>query len=292
MMGQQWPDCDKPVKDFVFRICKSVKAILGSNLSAVYLHGSLATGSFYPPKSDLDLLILVHRKLDTDTQKILHKVFFDLNAGRPITGAIELSILLTNAAKHPVHPVFYELHYGENYNAMIRDGIFDYAGPRKGDPDLAAHLTVARAFGVPLYGPPTQETLGEVPWVDFMHAVLGDLKWILEEENILISPFYSVLNACRILQLLKTGEMIVANKEEGAQWALDNLPLAHHKIINSALTCYRDTVPSRPMSAVPEDRHGIHRPCWRSGTLCDQRQKFHRSSPLKSKNRLARHAQL
>ena len=35
-----------------------------ANVTGVYLHGSLATGSYYRPKSDIDLLIVVPDRLD------------------------------------------------------------------------------------------------------------------------------------------------------------------------------------------------------------------------------------
>ena len=217
-MGQKWPNCD---------------------LHAIYLHGSLAMGSFYPPKSDIDLLIVVETPLDLSTQQKLHQKLMALTDRRPMTGFLELSIVLMNAVKNPKHPIPFELHYGEEFPARIREGNFDYTKAKGNDPDLAAHLTVARERGVALFGPVPKDIIGKVAWADYLNAVLDDLCWIVDKENILESPFYSILNSCRVLQMLKEGEGTVATKEEGALWALKNLPNQFHSLIRAALECYR-----------------------------------------------------
>src|SRR5690606_17116020 len=116
-------------------------------------------------------------------------------------------------------------------------------------PDLAAHFTVTKTHGIALYGPPPAETLGGVPWEDFMDSVMADLRWILADRNILESPFYSVLNACRVLQLARDGERVLASKEEGAEWALAHLSPSCHPIVRKALACYRN-----PRTVTPAQR--------------------------------------
>jgi len=53
-----WSDCPDPIRGQVLGLLEALDALLGRNLAAVYLHGSLAMGCFNPQRSDLDLLVL------------------------------------------------------------------------------------------------------------------------------------------------------------------------------------------------------------------------------------------
>lgn len=245
-MGESWSNCDPKVKEFVNSAITVFKEVIPEKLSAVILHGSLAMGSFYPPKSDIDILILVNGFLDENEQRLIHGRLLSVTDRRPITGFLELSVIKSDVAKDPEHPILYEMHYGENFPALIREGKVDYTLTNKHDPDLAAHFVVARYRGLSLYGPEPKDCLGEIAWKDYLSSVLDDLNWILGEENILESPFYSVLNACRSLEMLDKGEWTISTKEEGALWALKNLPPEYAYIIKFALECYRSAVPVSP----------------------------------------------
>ena len=253
-MGQKWPDYDPKIKGFVNGAVQIFKDSIPEKLDAVLLHGSLSMGSFYPPKSDIDLLILANSPLDLDEQKQIHGRLIDLTDNRPITGFLELSVVLSDQARQPKHPIPYELHFGEEFPDKIRNGEFDYDKAKGNDPDLAAHFTVTKNRGIPLFGPPPKQVLGDIPWQDYLDSVLDDLGWILDEKNILTSPFYGVLNCCRFLEMLEKGEGTVSSKEEGALWALDALPTEHHDIIRFALECYKS---GKPVSSEQRQKAGV-----------------------------------
>lgn len=238
-VGQKWPDCDPKITEFVNSAMQVFKDSIHEKLDAVFLHGSLAMGSFYPPKSDIDLLIVANRSLNLNEQKLIHNRLIDLTDNRPITGFLELSIVLSDHAQQPKHPIPYELHFGEEFPKKIISGEFDYDKAKGNDPDLAAHFTVTKNRGISLFGPTPKQVLGDIPWQDYLDSVLDDLDWILDEKNILTSPFYGVLNCCRVLEMLEKGEGTVSSKEEGALWALDTLTTEHHDIIRFALECYK-----------------------------------------------------
>ncbi len=163
-------------------------------------------------------------------------------------GSLELSIILARHAAAPRHPVPFELHFGADYTAAIRDDSYDYSRAKGEDPDLCAHLSVTRLRGIALYGPPSADMIGPVAWTDYIAAVQDDLDWILDGENILISPFYGVLNICRVLEMQTKGEGTVSSKEEAALWALAALPSSHHDVIQESLACYRDPAPVTPQT--------------------------------------------
>ena len=256
-MGQKWTDCDPKTKEFVTSALQVFKDSIPEKLEAVFLHGSLAMGSFYPPKSDIDLLIVANSPLNLNEQKLIHNCLIELTDNRPITGFLELSVVLSDHAQQPKHPIPFELHFGEEFPEKIRNGAFDYGKAKGNDPDLAAHFTVTKNRGISLFGPTPKQVLGNILWQDYLDSVLDDLGWILDERNILTSPFYGVLNCCRVLEMLEKGEDTVSSKEEGALWALDTLPAEHHDIIRFALECYKS---DKPVSSKQRQKAGVEWP--------------------------------
>jgi len=79
--------------------------------------------------------------------------------------------------------------------------------------------------------------------------------------GILESPFYGVLNLCRVLRVLAEGPDDLPSKEEAAVWALERLPVRHHPIITEALDCYRAA------AEIPADRRRTHGHTWNDDAL-------------------------
>jgi predicted nucleotidyltransferase len=255
--GQRWSDADEDLRQWV----NSVVACLESaaDVTGVYLHGSLATGSFYRPKSDVDLLVIVERPLADERRRSLAVDLLDRHDRRPIIGGLELSVLLDDAVDPFSAPVACELHFSEMWADAVRAG---EAGPRGTDPDLAAHCTMARSRGVALTGPPPSEIFGRVPPAAYRDAVLDDARWITSG-GIVESPFYGVLNLCRCLQVVVDDPGLPPSKDEGARWAMASLLAEHRPIIDMALECYR----SRATVSVEERRLHGHR--WDQQPLLD-----------------------
>lgn len=242
MAGQKWPNCDSAVALFVDRVVDALQDELGDSLVGVYLHGSLALGSYYPPKSDIDLVIVVRSVLDATGRQSLSRLFVDLSKHRPTTGDVEVSAVTESAARSFVHPMPYEMHYSTSWNERIVRGDVDYTAELR-DYDLAAHVSCVRESGVALFGPPPAELFAAVPREDFLDSILDDLEEITEDQNILRTPVYGVLNGCRVLLVLSDRSRRVPSKEEGALWALDHLPEEHRPVIASALDAYRSPDP-------------------------------------------------
>lgn len=238
-MGQSWNQCDPDLKKFVENIVTALANQLSDNLTGIYLHGSLAMGSYYRPKSDIDLLIAINKPLDPAAREKFALLVADLSHSRPTVGDIELSVITEQNAKHFVHPLPYEVHFSSEWKDKIRQAQVDFS-KEETDPDLAAHYMVVRTHGICLIGKTISEVFQSNPWDAFVEAVLDDFEWIIEKENILESPFYAILNSCRTLQMLSEPESrLVLNKEEGAQWALTHLPTEYHPIIQKALAAYQ-----------------------------------------------------
>ncbi|WP_245585925.1 nucleotidyltransferase domain-containing protein [Paenibacillus pinihumi] len=56
------------IRDAMNQAAELFRVELGSNLAGIYVHGSVAMGCFNPEKSDLDLLVVVYKKLSRDVQ--------------------------------------------------------------------------------------------------------------------------------------------------------------------------------------------------------------------------------
>lgn len=239
--AQSWQNCDEDIKQFVFDLVTVHRKQLSGNLVGVYLHGSLAMGCYYRPKSDLDVIVVVQNHIGADIAKKTGMAVARQAEKRPTTGNVELSVITSDTAKNIPVPVPFELHYSTEWHEKTLNCDIEYDSS-KTDIDLLSHLMYVRQRGIVLAGRPINEVFGKYDWQHFMDAVIDDFEWILEDENILETPFYGVLNICRVLQLISENSQTVHSKDEGGEWGLKNLPQEHHAIIQQALDAYRSSV--------------------------------------------------
>ncbi|MEF3302558.1 aminoglycoside adenylyltransferase domain-containing protein [Paenibacillus sp. GYB003] len=244
---QRWPDCDADLKRFVDHLVDRLAGELERRLTGVYLHGSLAMGSYYRPKSDIDLIVVVDGKLPSELAESVGISIANAAAGRPTLGGVELSAITADTAKRVPAPIPFEIHYSPSWHERILNREVDYSRERT-DPDLFSNLTYVVQRGVCVYGEPIADVFGQVDWKHFMESVLDDFNWILEDEHLVETPFYGVLNVCRVLRLLAENDRSVQSKDEGGEWGLGALPAEHRPLIRRALDVYRSPV------AVTEER--------------------------------------
>ncbi len=236
--AQSWQTCDSDIKNFVLSLVKGIREELGSKLVGVYLLGSLATGSYYRPKSDIDFIVVVESKLSPDTRSFLAEHIATISETRPTVGNVELTVVTQSAVKNLVHPCPFEVHYSSEWHEQIMRGEMDYAKERT-DVDLAAQVLWVLQRGVVLHGPAIEFVFGDVPWEIFWEAVRNDTQWILDSEHILETPFYAVLNVCRVIRTLTEQTHTLYNKVEGAEWGVIHLPSEFKPIVSQALAVYR-----------------------------------------------------
>ena len=213
------------------------KEILRDNLVGVYLHGSLVMGCFNHQKSDIDLIIVVHRPLSDPVKKAYMEMAVEHNAMGPAKG-IEMSIVLRKVCNPFVYPTPYELHFSAGHLNWYRDDPDDYIRRMKGvDKDLAAHFTIISKRGRCLYGAPVEKVFAEVPSSNYMDALWYDVEGAPEE--ITEYPMYLTLNLARVLAYEEEG--LVLSKKEGGDWALKHLPSKYHPLIMDALREYSES---------------------------------------------------
>ena len=159
---QRWPTVDRDVKLWVNSIRADASEVLGDSLVGVYLHGSLAMGCYYRPKSDLDLLIVCQDSMAPGLPEDIASVLLGASDRRPTTGDIETSVMRLAHTKELEYPSPFEVHFGSEHAEAIRHGRADY-GTTHTDSDLAAHCKVVRSRGVRLLGEEIENVFGSVP---------------------------------------------------------------------------------------------------------------------------------
>jgi predicted nucleotidyltransferase len=243
--AQSWDDCDQDLRAYILGSLDAMEL----DAVGIYLHGSLAMHCFYRAKSDVDLLVVVPETLSVAERRRAARTLALRSNDRPMLGDLELSVLTVAQAAQHHHPRPFEVHYSAYWTADILADRVDYEDQHS-DPDLAAHITVVRRRGALVSGPSPADLFAEVPHDDYLDAITADLHEVLSGETLLSTPYYGVLNACRVLATLKLGPGTILSKEEGAEWARDSLPATHGPLIEQALACYRS---ARPVT--PQDRN-------------------------------------
>ncbi len=250
---QKWPDCCPELKNYVNGLTELFRMRLGRLLLGFYLHGSLAMGCWYFPKSDLDFLAVVSRPIPADILKTLGIQVAKYAENCPGKGGVELSVVTKEALKSPDLQVPFELHYSPMWHTQVLEGNVDFCKPKR-DPDLPAHFAVVRQRGACLYGQAAKELFGPVDWARFRESVLVDIRDLFAGEALLDKPCYGVLNCCRALQLISSPAPECFSKEEGALWALKHLPAPFLPLIRQALGEYRGASPAGDPAAGGWDR--------------------------------------
>ena len=147
---QAWPQCDEDIKEFIETLIERLKSELANELTGIYLHGSLATGSYYRPKSDMDVMVVVKDKLKAQLAEKVGVTIANTSTDRPTVGNVELSVITAKVAKQVPVPTPFEVHYSSVWHEMIVNNQVDYSIERT-DRDLASHFLYSAARHLPLW---------------------------------------------------------------------------------------------------------------------------------------------
>lgn len=170
----------------------------------VILHGSLALGGYRPGRSDIDLLLVTPRALAPPDVLALRELAAD--------APLDLHVLTAQAAARPAPAPPVELYAGH--------GEFTVGVPA--DPDVVTELSMARAAGITLIGPPPGSAIGPVP-ADWVRA--RGRHWLtvwLGLTDDTAHAAFMVLTACRMWRFAAEG--VHSPKISAARWALSQDP--------------------------------------------------------------------
>ncbi len=214
--------------------------LLGPAMLGLYLHGSSVVGG--PRRdSDLDLLAVTDRTLDRAERAALVAGLLPMS-DRALRGPDGRPIELVSVVRGDVVPWRYpptmDFLYGE---WLRRDYLAGMVPGREVSPDVATLLTIVRAAGRAIAGPPPAELLDRVPPDDLRRAVVAGLPALRDEladdtRNVL-------LTLARAWVTLATGE--IRPKDGAADWALERLAPEHRPVLAHARAAYRDEADER-----------------------------------------------
>jgi len=249
MSQYSWITCPESVRRQINNLLATFQAAISSNLTGIYLHGSLAMGCFNPARSDIDLLVVTQHGMSVETKRHIAQTLLACSLS---PAPVEISFLVLQDI-HPFrHPLPFDLHYSESwrerYVQALADGTWQtWNDEKKRDHDLAAHITVTRARGICLHGKPILEVLPPVPPAFYAASIVGDFDDALAERQHM--PVYFTLNACRVLAYLREGH--IYSKDEGGMWGLQTLPGELHAVVEQALETYRGNLADMPFEEIP-----------------------------------------
>jgi hypothetical protein len=268
-MSYGWGNVPDTVREQTEGVMEMLRDTLGSGLIGVYLHGSLALGSFQPERSDIDLIAVCQGDIDFLVKRVLTEQLLRRSNG---PNPVEFHLCTLGQLQPWRHPCPFAFHYSERWRsrfaaAMANAEAEDSAGGRleelagggakelagggleelaafagAEDPDLAAHVRVARERGVMLWGAPKGAAFPVVPDADFLSSVRADID--VPFRDVSKQPVYYVLNMLRVLRFQTDGAIV--SKEEAGAWGMTALPI-HIEVIADALKLYRRPEPQEAL---------------------------------------------
>jgi streptomycin 3"-adenylyltransferase len=229
------------IKNILEEFVRAFHEYLGKNLVGIYLHGSLATGGYNPVSSDIDILVVVKKKLGRDEKEEIGQIMLKLSKKIEFHG-FEMSIVALDALRHFQYPTPCELRFSDSNKDDFEKGKVDF---QKGltDTDLAAHFVITKRHGICLFGEPVINIFPDIPDEYYLDSIAKDSEWsfnnIMKGADIgeCAVPVYGVLNFCRVLAYIR--EHLVASKSEGGQWAMKHLPQEYRPVIQEAVNEYK-----------------------------------------------------
>ncbi|KRM54475.1 adenylyl transferase [Lacticaseibacillus sharpeae JCM 1186 = DSM 20505] len=240
------PDVDSKTTKLIQNLAAVAKTVFGANLIGVYIHGSLALGSYNRRVSDLDYLIVVEGHPSQATKlELMHATFAQLMRDAPQKG-LEFHVITQDELEHGQHPFRFELHYSPmHHDAYLTDPEGYVATMNGTDPDLAVHLAVVWQNGIVACGRPIKEVFFPVGATDYFDSAWRDVRDAVSEIG--DNPVYTVLNLCRMRAFQYDG--VIRSKAGGGRWGLQHLEPRDNALIEWALTEYAGSDAPAPASA-------------------------------------------
>jgi predicted nucleotidyltransferase len=229
MMNSLFPYSD--INVILDKLLTDVKAVLGTRLVGLYVHGSLAYGDFNPQTSDIDFLVVTDGSLPIVTISALKDMHARLFAsGLAWSQKLEGAYIPKNDLRRhdPAHdPVPW----------LGVDGHF--AMEQLGS-DWVLQRWILREKGIILVGPPLAGLIDPVSADELREAVRCSLsEWwsppFPSPKRFQSGEYqaYAVLTMCRSLHVLEYGRM--ASKHKAGRWAMERLDEPWKELIASAM---------------------------------------------------------
>lgn len=212
-------------------LIKNIKGVLGDQVYAMYLEGSLANGDF-DEDSDIDFVVVTEGEISEETFLALREMH-DLLQTVDSKWADQLEgSYLSRRGVRSYDPAFalypnMERGRGERLKLWHHDEMWDI------------HRHILRKSGITILGPDPKELIDPVPVESLrkaMHVILdGWATGFLSNPGLMATRGYQsyvVLSMCRILYTLEHGDII--SKKSAARWASETLEERWQRLVESA----------------------------------------------------------
>lgn len=207
-----------------------LKMILGPDLLGIYLYGSSLVGGLQK-YSDIDLFAVTNRATTSEEKaKLIDSL---LQSSGIYMKSSKRPLEITLVQKRMINPWQYPPHFDFQYGEYLRDSfekgiIVPWENYEM--PDLAVLVTQVLLRCETLWGLKPSQLLVEVPYHDFMKAMLHDVNRLtadLEHDtrNVL-------LTFARIWSTLETDT--IRSKPAAADWVINHLPESHQLVMKLA----------------------------------------------------------
>jgi hypothetical protein len=212
--------------------------VIGSNLVAVILHGSLVSADFVADRSDVDLLLIVRSPLADKQRRSLADAVTQVAQQR--RAWVDYRVVTSEQARRP--PPTPTLDFYVGMHPDLPEGIEIEHTPI-GEPDLLFEFAICREEGLSLVGPAPTGLIGTVPDNWLLNVGDGYLKrWqVIEYEE--QHADLMVLTACRLWYRAVEGGH--CSKSDAARWVVARAP----DLVAPKLALERRTTLDRPSIA-------------------------------------------
>ena len=212
--------------------------VIGSNLVAVILHGSVVSADFVADRSDVDLLLIVRSPLAGKQRRSLADAVTKL--ARQRRAWVDYRVVTSEQASRP--PPAPTLDFYVGMHPDFPGGVEIEHSPTR-EPDLLFEFAICREEGVSLVGPAPTGLLGTVPNGWLLKVGDGYLKRWQEIEYEEQHAELMVFTACRLWYRAVEGGH--CSKSDAARWVGARAP----DLVAPKLALERRTTLARPSIA-------------------------------------------
>lgn len=216
------------LQSFSRDLTDALKNTLADSLFGVYIHGSLTYGGYVKERSDIDLLVLLSKKLTSEDTERLDESFATLKETYPTeVRNVELAMLLLseiNQRPNMLHSQYTFMH-NEPKGVETLDGFW-------------IELSNTRENGIVLTGPEPKEIIPEIYRKVLIEA--NRQKFVELHKNApnwesqdLWNQTYILVQASRVLYSLKNDLKLIA-KQDALAWASENAPEQFNEMLRVA----------------------------------------------------------